>query len=247
MGPALFEPYAIELAQRLPASAVDVLEIAAGTGRVTRHLVARLAPTARLLATDLNEPMLARARDQITDSRITWRAADAQALPSADASHDAVVCQFGLMFVPDKARAVSEMRRVLRRGGTALVSTWNALELNPWSQVLHDLAVAAMPGDPPLFMLTPFSMPDPTVLHALFVAAGFADVRVDTVDRLGEASSAQDLAIGLVRGNPLAGQLADRGLDADALIARVAAELTARFGAAPCRAALSAHVVTAVA
>ncbi|MBL0214440.1 MAG: class I SAM-dependent methyltransferase, partial [Myxococcales bacterium] len=110
LGPVLFEPYAIEIARRLAPGTARVLEIAAGTGRVSRHLLSALPPTGRLLATDLNEPMLSRAAQVITDPRVTWSAADAQALPFGDGEFDAVVCQFGLMFVPDKPRAVREMR-----------------------------------------------------------------------------------------------------------------------------------------
>jgi SAM-dependent methyltransferase len=244
MGPALFEPYAIEVARRLPEVS-DVLEIACGTGRATRHLLARLAPTAHLLATDLNDAMLQRAAAQIRDPRVTWRVADAQALPSADASHDAVVCQFGLMFVPDKPRAVREMHRVLRPGGTALVIVWDAIARNPWSEVVYAEAVAAFQADPPTFMMTPFSMPDPVAVGALF--AGFASVRVDTVELMGEAVSAAHLALGLVRGNPLVGQLTERRLDVAAIEAHLRDTLAARFGDTPCRATLSAHVVTAIA
>lgn len=247
LGPALFEPYAIDLARRIPPHARDVLEIAAGTGRVTRHLLARLPADARLLATDLNEPMIERAAAAITDPRLAWRVADAQELPVEDRAYDAVACQFGLMFVPDKPRALREMRRALRPGGTLLVSTWNALEKNPWTQVLHELAMATLPTDPPTFMLTPFSMPDPVALRELVASAGFASVRVDTVEVIGEAESAGHLAIGMVRGNPLAGQLAERGIDADALVTRVRDALVHAFGDRPCRAPLSAHVVTAIA
>ena len=248
LGPVLFEPYARDLAARVPTGARDVLEIAAGTGRLTRHLVAGLPAGGTLLATDLNEPMLAEAQLRVpADPRLRWQTADAQALPCGDAELDVAVCQFGLMFVPDPPRALREMRRVLRPGGTLLLSTWDDLARNPATQVLHALACAELPADPPVFMLTPFSMGDPVALRALVVAAGFATVRVDTVAAIGEASSAADLAAGFVRGNPLWHQLVERGIDADAFQLRVAAAVRSAFGDAPCRSALSAHVVTAVA
>ena len=247
LGPVLFEPYAVELVARLPADTARMLEIAAGTGRVTRHLLGKLPASSQLIATDLNDAMLVRAAQLITDPRITWQAADAQALPFEDAAFDAVVCQFGLMFVPDKALAAREMRRVLRPGGRLLLDTWDQLARNEASHLLHALALAAFPSDPPMFMQTPFSMPDPAALRAIFVAAGFAEVNVDTVARTAHSVSAADFAIGLVRDNPLWHQLVERGVDAKAFEHSVASNLASRFGDQPCVSPLSAHVVSAVA
>jgi SAM-dependent methyltransferase len=245
LGPVLFEPYARDLAARVPAGARDILEIAAGTGRLTRHLLAGLPAGGALIATDLNEPMLAEAQLRVpADPRLRWQAADAQALPLGDATVDVVACQFGLMFVPDKPRALREIRRVLRPGGTLLLSTWDGLPRNPASALLHALACAELPADPPVFMLTPFSMPDPVALCALLVDAGFSAARVDTVALVGEASSAADLAAGFVRGNPLWNQLVERGIDAAAFEARVEAALRDAYGDAPCRTPLSAHVAS---
>lgn len=247
MGPVLFEPYAHVTAARLPRAARRVLEIAAGTGRVTRQLLAALPADGELVATDLNAPMIDEGRQRVPDARVHWQTADAQSLPFEDAHFDAVVCQFGLMFVPDQPLALREMRRVLRPGGTLLLATWDQLARNPASQQLHQLAYAEMPADPPAFMAVPFSLHDAVALHERIAAAGFASVRVDTVEVMGEAESASHLAHGFVRGNPLYTQLVDRGIDADAFEQRVAAALRARFGDAPCRSLLSAHVATAIA
>ena len=247
LGPVLFEPYAIELAHRLPPGAARVLEIAAGTGRVSRQLLSALPAAGTLLATDLNEPMLARAAQLISDARVTWKGADAQALPVRDGEFDAVVCQFGLMFVPDKPLALREMRRVLKKGGTLLLDTWDTFERNEATKVLHELAFATFPDDPPLFMLTPFSLHDRDALRALVVDAGFARVEVETVPHTGVSESAADFAIGMVRGNPLWNQLVERGVDAPAFERAVSAALATRFGDRPCRSPLSAHVVTAIA
>jgi ubiquinone/menaquinone biosynthesis C-methylase UbiE len=248
MGPVLFEPYARDLAARVPKTARQILEVAAGTGRVTRHLLAGLPADGKLVVTDLNEPMLAEAQRRLpADPRLWWQAADAQALPFGDATFDVVACQFGLMFVPDKALAAREMRRVLKPGGALLLSTWDDRENNPASKALQELAFAELPADPPSFMLTPFSMPDPVALGALFTTAGFSNVHVETVAMTGTASSAADLAIGLVRGNPLWNQLVERAIDADAFQARVEQRMRRDFGDAPCSSALSAHVVIAVA
>ena len=248
LGPVLFEPYARDLAARLPSGARRVLEIAAGTGRVTRQLLAHLPIAGELVATDLSPPMLERAA-QLTgpDARLSWRQADAQALPVADHTFDVVACQFGLMFVPDKALALREMHRALAPGGTLLLSTWDSIARNPATTLLHELATAATPHDPPLFMLTPFSMDDAGALASLIRAAGFRDVRVDTVVLTGESVSASDFAVGLVRGNPLWHQLMERGIDAEVFERKVSEALIARFGDEPCRTSLSAHVVTAIA
>jgi len=248
LGPVLFEPYARDLATRIPSETRRLLEIAAGTGRVTRHLLGALPADAELVATDLNQPMLDEARRRLpADPRLRWQAADAQALPFDDGSFDVVACQFGLMFVPDKPLALREMRRVLRGGGTLLLTTWDDIARNPATTVVHELAFAELPADPPTFLRTPFSMPDPSLVKGLVEAAGFATVRIDTVAQIGEATSAADLAIGLVRGNPLWNQLVERGIDADGFEVRVADALRRAFGDTPCRSALSAHVVTALA
>jgi len=242
MGPVLFEPYAQELAARLPPQAARVLEVAAGTGRVTRKLV---SPSREVVATDLNEPMLTEAKKHVRDPHVTWRTADAQELPFPDASFDAVVCAFGLMFVPEKPRALREFRRVLRPGGTLLLTTWGALAHNPASEALHQLAMALLPDDPPAFMATPFSMHDVAELRAL--ARDFPEAEVETLERIGVAESAAHLATGFVRGNPLYNQLVERGVDAPAFEATVAAVLAERFGDHPCRSPMSAHFLTATA
>lgn len=248
MGPVLFEPYARELAQRVPPSAVRVLELAAGTGRLTRHLLAALPAGGQLVVTDLNPPMLDEAKKRVAnDPRITWQAADMQALPFPDGAVNAVVCQFGLMFVPDKALAMREMKRVLSPGGILLLATWNDISENPASKMLHEYAYEAMPNDPPLFMGTPFSMGDAHELERLATEARFHGVRVDTVAKEGVAESAAHLATGFVRGNPLWNQLTDRGINVDAFERTMTAKLAHAYGDKPCKSPLSAHVLTAFA
>jgi ubiquinone/menaquinone biosynthesis C-methylase UbiE len=246
LGPVLFEPYARDLARRVPAAAQSVLEIAAGTGRLTRQLLAAL-PDSEVVATDLNAAMLEEARRQIGDTRVQWRTADVQALPFEPASYDAVACQFGLMFVPDKALAMREMRRVLAPHGTLLVNAWDAIERNAAQCLVHQLACEQFPDDPPRFLETPFAMPRPDELVALARAAGFAAAHVQTVAQVAVADDAADFTTGLVRGTPLWHQLVERGVDAADFEARVSARLVGQFGDKPCRSPLSAHVLIAVA
>ncbi len=231
MGPVLFEPYAHELVRRVPRG--RILEVAAGTGRVTRRLAER---GDEVVATDLNPPMLDEARRHTTGN-VTWQAADAQALPFPDASFDAVACAFGLMFPPDKHAVIREMRRVVRPGGKVVLSVWDSLETNPASKLLYDMAMALVPEDPISFMGIPFSLHDTAALREL------TGGQVETVQIMGVAESAASMAIGFVRGNPLWNQLVEREVDGAAFQARVEAALAERFGDRPCRTPMSAHFV----
>ena len=132
--PLIFEPYAVDLAARLARLPLTtVLELAAGTGVVTRRLALGLPATVAITATDLNQPMLDRAAAVGTSRPVSWRLADALELPFADASFDAVVCQFGAMFFPDKPRAFAEARRVLKPGGTFIFNVWDRIEANDFA------------------------------------------------------------------------------------------------------------------
>src|SRR5262245_39325799 len=140
LGSIFFHAFADDLVARLTVKpGMRVLEIACGTGIVTERLARRLAGTGSLVATDLNEPMLAYARGRgFADTGVTWRPADGPALPFDDDSFDAVVCEFGLMFFPDKARGVREAWRVLRPGGQYLFNVWDAIAHNPVARITHE-------------------------------------------------------------------------------------------------------------
>ena len=123
--PLLFEDYAADLAQQLAVpSGGAVLELACGTGVVTKHLRSALPASTRLVATDLNPGMLETAQRMLRGvTGIEFQIADGTDLPFDDASFDAVVCQFGVMFFPDKARGFSEAARVLKPSGTGTLSS----------------------------------------------------------------------------------------------------------------------------
>ncbi|HZN04581.1 MAG TPA: methyltransferase domain-containing protein [Candidatus Polarisedimenticolia bacterium] len=251
LGPLLFEPYADDLAARLPiptgAGAFRVLEIAAGTGILTRRLRRRLPPTATLIATDLNEGMLQVARRRLEGiDGIEFRQADAMALPFPDASFDAVACQFGLMFMPDKPKAVREVRRVLTPGGTYLLNTWGSLHDNPASALTHEVLASLFPSNPPPFLKTPFGDHDPQALTTLLSEAGFTEIAITPVRIEGQAASAESAATGLIAGSPVFNQIVERGSPTPAeIIPILTVEFARAFGDRPMRSPMLALAITA--
>ena len=178
LGPMFFEPYARDLADRLTIPrGGSVLEIAAGTGIVTKHLRGRLPSDARLVVTDLNDAMLEIARGKLAaDDRLEWRTADAGVLPFAEATFDVAVCQFGLMFFPDKRAALGEMHRVLKPSGTWLFNVWGSLADNPIASLAHEVIASFFPTDPPQFYTIPFGLHDEQQLRQMLEDAGFSNV-----------------------------------------------------------------------
>ena len=247
MGPMLFEPYAEDLVARLQVrDGLRVLEVACGTGIVTRRLRDALPSDAALMATDLSEPMLGFARRKFDgDASVKWQAADAMALPFADASFDAVVCQFGLMFVPDKLAALREMHRVLSPGGQLLLNTWHDLRHNDFCHVAHTTEMTFFENDPPKFYEIPFSLHDRQQLHGWLEEAGFRNVHVRAVDLPSVSPSAADAAKGLVQGTPLAVAIRERNADINAITDAVAAALRRTFRDNPVRGRMCALICEA--
>jgi ubiquinone/menaquinone biosynthesis C-methylase UbiE len=247
--PLIFQPYALDLARRLAKIAPrDVLEIAAGTGVLTRAIAAVLPAETRIAATDLNQPMLdhAMAR-QRGDRRIAWQQADALALPFDDTAFDAVVCQFGAMFFSDKIRAYREARRVLRPGGHFMLTVWNRISENEFADVVTQALAALFPADPPRFFArTPHGYHDVDQIRAELAAAGFATPSIDTVEFMSKASTATDPAIAYCQGTPLRNEIEARHAAGLHEATKTAAEaLARRFGNGPIEGRISAHVITA--
>jgi ubiquinone/menaquinone biosynthesis C-methylase UbiE len=244
MGPMVFEPYAEDLVERLQVrDEIRVLEVACGTGIVTRRLREVLPASAKLIATDLSEPMLAFARAKFSDeSDIEWQQADVLALPFPDQSFDAVVCQFGLMFVPDPAAAIREMRRLLASGGQLLFNTWDRLEQNDFCNMAHRTQSTCFENDPPKFYEIPFSLHDTDLLQHWMQGAGLMNVAVRRVSLPSVSPSAAEAAKGLVQGTPLAVAIKERQGDLDAITEAVAAALRAEFGDNPLRGRMCALV-----
>jgi SAM-dependent methyltransferase len=243
LGPLLFEPYAWDLAKRAGAlGPARLLETAAGTGIVTGALIHE-APRAEIVATDLNQAMLDVAAKRIMSWRVAFQPADAQALPFEDQSFDAVVCQFGVMFFPDRIAAYREAKRVLRPGGRFLFNVWDRIGRNPVTAAVAGAVAALFPEDPPgFFDRVPFGYHDKQRIEADLRAAGFADVAVDTVEKTSRVA-ARDAAIGLCQGSPLRAEIEARapaGLEA---ATDAAAAALVRFDGR--EAPMSAHVLSA--
>jgi len=245
LGPYVFEPYAKDLVGRIRHSDVKtVLEIACGTGRVTSHLRKALSPDVRLVATDLNADMIEIAKNIVADRGIEWTVADALELPFEDGYFDLVVCQFGLMFVPDKARALAEMYRVLKAGGRVLLSTWDKLGNNPAFFVADQIVSKYFPADPPLFFHVPFSLHDKDELALLFEHAGFKDCSISLVEKMGRSDAASDTATGMLEGTPIYPTINQRNPAFLPVIKKeLEMELGKRFGVRPMLSSMQAWVV----
>jgi len=252
MVPLIFEPYAADLAQRAARrlaamrAPTFVLELAAGTGVVTRHLAATLPATASIVATDLNAPMLAMAAQIGTERPVEWRQADAMQLPFEDASVDAVVCQFGVMFFPDRAHAYAEARRVLRPGGVFLFNAWDRIDENELADAATAALAAVFPDDPPRFMArTPHGYHDVALIAADLARGGFdATPEIVTLAARSLAASARIAAIAYCQGTPLRGEIEARDATRLGEATDVAQRLMEqRFGTGAIDTKIQAHVV----
>jgi len=247
LGPMLFEPYAADLVARLavPPKAA-VLELACGTGILTQRLRRALPVTATLTATDLNEPMVAYARGKMPNAPVTWQQADAQQLPFPDGAFEAVACQFGVMFVPDKPRAFAEARRVLKPNGLFAFNVWGSLDENSFGRIARDTIARFFTSDPPTFYDVPFGFHDVAAIRAMLRTARLNLVFCETVELEATSPSAQDAALGLVTWNPVVLDVNERATaPAEEIVAAVAQALAAEGGDAPLRLPMKALVFLA--
>jgi len=248
MVPLIFEPYARDLAGRIAkAKPTRVLETAAGTGVLTRALAAQLPAHSGITATDLNEPMLAQARKMLPDRRVAWQPADALALPFGDGSFDAIACQFGAMFFPDRVKGFAEARRVLKDGGGFFFNVWDRIEDNEFADVVTQALATVFPHDPPRFMArTPHGYHDQDQIRRDLKAAGFTDIAIEAVEHKSRAPSPREPAIGYCQGTPLRSEIEARGAPGlEAATERAAEALAGRFGSGPVEGKIRALVISA--
>lgn len=246
LGPLLFEPYALDIASRVGTNHVNpVLEVACGTGRVTNHLKKQI--TGSVVATDINPDMIAVAKSQVPHADIEWRTADMQALPFEDATFDTVVCQFGIMFVPDKAQAFKEVLRVLRPGGRFIFNTWDRIENNGVPSVANKVVTEFFNGAPPMFYSIPFSMFKPDELRNLPIQNGFSSVDVRLVKKVGRSNTSMDAARGMVEGSPIINEIRTKDpASIDTILELISREVASRFNDKPVISPLQAWVGEAV-
>ena len=248
MVPLIFEPYAEDLARRVAAlDPSRVLEVAAGTGVVTRALVRALPASVKIIATDLNQPMLNRAAAVGTQRPVVWQQADAMKLPFDNASFDVVACQFGVMFFPDKSRAYAEMRRVLRPGGVLLFNVWDAIEHNEFADVVTATLATVFPADPPRFIArTPHGYHDKQLIARDLANGGFSKpASMETIAQRSRASSAAVPAMAYCQGTPLRNEIEARsGASLSAATAACAEGIGGRFGRGPVDGKIRAHIVS---
>ena len=245
--PLIFEPYAADLAARLASQPPNrVLELAAGTGVLTRAMASTLPEHVSIVATDLNQPMLDHARAMGTARAVEWRQADAMKLPFGDGTFDAVVCQFGVMFFPDRAQAYAETRRVLATGGTFLFNAWDAIEHNEFADTVTRALQTIFPNDPPRFLArTPHGYHDKAVIERDLALGGFtAAPAIESVTRRSRASSFRNPAIAFCQGTPLRNEIEARDASRLPEATDIAAEALAdKFGRGAVDGRIQAHVV----
>jgi ubiquinone/menaquinone biosynthesis C-methylase UbiE len=243
-GPMFFEPYAIEVSNRIDPSAVTiVLELASGTGRVTRHLRAVLPSTTKLIASDISPDMLAVAKEKLKALDINWEMIDAQQLPFEDNSIDLVVCCFGYMFVPDKLKAFAEAYRVLTPGGMLLFTTWDKLESIGASYVYRSIAKKYLKEPLPESCNLPFLMYDEWAIKEMLQQVGFSKISIEKISKSSISPTAKEASEGLTGGGIIYNAIMSQNPEwLEEIKERVEKELAEKFGEAPMVAPMSAVI-----
>jgi ubiquinone/menaquinone biosynthesis C-methylase UbiE len=246
--PLIFEAYATDLAKRVAAiNACRILEVAAGTGVVTRALAAAASEGVSIVGTDLNQAMLDKAATVGTARPVQWLQADAMALPFPDNEFDAVVCQFGAMFFPNKLTAFSQAHRVLKRGGVFIFNVWDRISENEFADSITTALATVFPNDPPQFLArTPHGYHDRQTIERDLAMGGFTtSPQIVTIAKRSRAESARVPAIAYCQGTPLRNEIEARNASRlGEATDMAAAALAQRFGTYALDGKIQAHVIT---
>lgn len=243
LGPYLYEPYAIYTAGMIKNSPQFVLELAAGTGRVTRHIAEKIGNHAKLIATDINQGMLDIAMKQVDATNVEYLVADSQDLPFPENSFDCVICQFGFMFLPDRQKGFNEAMRVLKPGGQFIFVTWDKAENNITLSISQQTVISYLKDAPPPFYARPYSMHDPVELQNHLTVAGFLNAKIERVALYGACPTAMDAAIGFVEGNAIIHEILKEGVDLlDTIKAEIVERINSQVSIDPVKSKLHAWV-----
>ncbi len=239
--PSVFRPFAIDMAERVARSDPQrVLEVAAGSGVLTRALCAAM-PSTDVVATDLN-PAMVDVGSTLAPAA-TWEQADAMSLPFEDGRFDVVACQFGVMFFPDRVAGLREMARVVAANGSVMFSVWDAIARHDFASALQAGLENVFPDDPPMFVVSvPHGYADVSVIERDIALAGLRQVSCETLNLEGHATSAADLAAGFCLGTPLRTHIESRG-ELSVTLEAVTSEMESRFGVGPVSGRMSAHII----
>ncbi|MDO3628413.1 class I SAM-dependent methyltransferase [Mucilaginibacter sp. BT774] len=205
LGPLFFEPYGRYTASQIDAAYVSsVLEIACGTGRVTRHLRKVLPPGVKLFATDISADMLQIAKRELNNNGIIFQVEDAQKLSFADDSFDVVICQFGVMFLPDKKKGFEEILRVLKPGGKFIFFTWDdTMKVPVFKALIDDLVLPYFRDEDTTRFKVPFAMNNPKILGNMITDAGFKHAETKVISLKSGITSPDFVVDGFFRKHPL--------------------------------------------
>ena len=241
LGPYLYEPYAIYTKGRIKGSPKNVLEMAAGTGRVTKHIAEKIGNEAKLIATDINPNMLDIAKKQVNVTNIEFLVADSQNLPFPDNSFDCVICQFGFMFLPNKQKGFNEAWRVLKPSGQFIFVTWDKAENNITLNISQQTVIQYLKDAPPPFYARPYAMHDPVELQNHLTIAGFSNSTIERVTLFGECPAAMDAAIGFVEGNSIIHEILKDGMELlDTIKAEIVEKINSQLSLDPVKSELNA-------
>jgi ubiquinone/menaquinone biosynthesis C-methylase UbiE len=229
MVPAIFGLWAPDLVDSARVRPGErVLDVACGTGVVTRVIAERVGPGGRVVGLDSNPDMLAAARTAPSQSNIDWLVENAMSMSLLDQAFDAVVCQQGFQFFPDKVAALQEMRRVLVPGGRLALSVWRSVDQSPAFRILRDHLARRL--GPEKAALRPFGLPDGQAIGAMISSAGFRDVKVRAEVKISRFQSPQHMVLSIAGGAPtMFGALVEQGPDEIEAVALEIAEATRTY------------------